>query len=276
MYNEGNVLKGIIIMDYTKKHTYVICAYKESRYLEECILSLKNQTSASTIILETSTPNEYIESYAKKYGVEVFVNPNGGITQDWNFGLAHVNTQYATVAHQDDIYESEYTEKIMRNFEKTKQSLIVFSDYCELRDGKKVHDTSMLKIKRLMLLPLRVGCFKNSRFIRRRVLSLGDPICCPAVSFNLDKVARPIFKDGFRSCEDWEAWENISKLKGAYIYIPEPLMCHRIHEESTTTEIIKDNARAQENYIMFCKFWPKAIARLINKFYTKSEESNSL
>lgn len=258
------------------EHTFVICAYKKSEFLEECILSLKNQTISSSIIMETSTPNEYIENMAQKYNIPLYINPNGGITQDWNFGLSHVETQYATVAHQDDIYESEYVERIMERFKKSKHPLIAFSDYSELRDGKKVHDTSMLKIKRIMLSPLKLKCFSSSRFVRRRVLSMGDPICCPAVSFNLDLVERPIFKDGFRSCEDWEAWEKLSKQKGDFLYVPSSLMCHRIHEESATTAIIHDNARVNENFVMFCKFWPKPIAKLINKFYTKSEKSNDL
>ncbi len=258
------------------QHTFVICAYKESEYLEECILSLKNQTVESRIIMETSTPNDYIVNLARKYGISLFVNPNGGITQDWNFGLSHVETKFATVAHQDDIYEPEYAESILGKMTEAKQPLIAFSDYSELRDGQKVHNTTILKIKRLMLAPLKIKGFWGSKFVRRRVLSIGDPICCPAVTFNLELVERPIFRDGFRSCEDWEAWELISRQKGEFIYIPKPLMCHRIHEESATTAIIKDNARVEENYVMFCKFWPKPIAKFINHFYTKSEDSNQL
>ena len=45
-----------------KKHIFAICAYKESPYLEECIVSLKNQTVKTDILLATSTPNEYIEN----------------------------------------------------------------------------------------------------------------------------------------------------------------------------------------------------------------------
>ena len=63
---------------------------------------------------------------------------------------------------------------------------------------------------------------------------------------------------------------------GKTVNIKEPLMCHRIHEGSATTEIIHDNARVKENYIMYCKFWPKFIAKFINHFYTKSEKSNEV
>ena len=258
------------------KHTFVICAYKESEYLEECILSLKNQPSNSLIIMVTSTPNDFISSLAQKYENPQYVNPHGGITQDRNYGLSKIETRYATIAHQDDIYEPDYGKKILEAFENSKKPLIAFSDYGEVRNGEKVTDTTMLNIKRLMLFPLRIKAFSGSKFVRRRILSLGDPISCPAVSFDLERLERPIFRDGFRSCEDWEAWEKISRMQGDFLYVPEPLMYHRIHEESATTAIIQDNARVEENYIMYCKFWPKPIAKFINKFYTKSEDSNSL
>ncbi len=258
-------------------HTFVICAYKESKYLEDCIMSLKKQKLKSNIIMVTSTPNSYIHELADKYSIKLFVNKGeSGITQDWNFALKHVKTKYATIAHQDDIYEPAYSGRMVKELEKSKKPIIAFTDYSELRNGKKVHNTTMLKIKRIMLLPMRIKRFRSSRFIRRRVLSLGDPICCPAVTFCMDNIKQPIFRDGFRSCEDWEAWEKLSKMKGDFIYIKEPLMCHRIHEESATTAILEDNARVEENYIMYCKFWPRSVAKFINKFYTKSEKSNSL
>ena len=60
-----------------KNHTFAICAYKESKYLEECIISLKNQTVQSNIIISTSTPNEYITNIANKYNLQILcTNPN--------------------------------------------------------------------------------------------------------------------------------------------------------------------------------------------------------
>ena len=84
-------------------HTFVICAYKESPYLDECIASLKNQSVKSEIIIVTHTPCDYISDMAAKYDLTLFVNEGeGGITQDWNFGLSKVKTRFATIAHQDD------------------------------------------------------------------------------------------------------------------------------------------------------------------------------
>ena len=88
----------------TDKHTFVICAYKESLFLEECIRSLKRQTVLGKIIMVTSTPNEFIDKMAEKYAIPLFVNEGpGGITQDWNFGYSCADTPYVTIAHQDDV-----------------------------------------------------------------------------------------------------------------------------------------------------------------------------
>lgn len=65
------------------EHTFAVCAYKESPYLEECIESLKGQSVRSNILIATSTPNEYIKNIAEKNNIPYFINEGeGGITQD--------------------------------------------------------------------------------------------------------------------------------------------------------------------------------------------------
>ena len=53
-------------------------------------------------------------------------------------------------------------------------------------------------------------------------------------------------------------------------------MFHRIHEESTTSKILEDCERRNEDLIMFRKFWPEFIAKIIEKIYQKSEKSNKI
>ena len=56
------------------EHTFAVCAYKESPYLEECIESLKGQSVRSNILIATSTPNEYIKNIAEKNNIPYFIN----------------------------------------------------------------------------------------------------------------------------------------------------------------------------------------------------------
>ena len=258
-------------------HTFTICAYKESQYLEECVKSLMNQTVKSNIILATSTPNDFIKGICEKYNIPMYVNEGEkGITQDWNFAYRKAKTKYVTIAHQDDIYNEKYVENLYEYLKKVKKPLIFFTDYFEIRDGKICRTNKLLKVKRILLFPLRAKFTWSSRFIRRRVLSMGSAICCPSVTFVRNNLPDPVFDNHFRSNEDWEAWEKISKLKGSFVFCNKPLTYHRIHEESETSATINENGRAVEDLEMFKKFWPVPIAKLITKFYVTSEKSNKL
>lgn len=259
------------------KHTFVICAYKESPFLEECIQSVLSQSLKSKVKIVTSTPCAYIFNMAKKYNIPLVVNKNdGGIVQDWNFAYAQADTPLVTITHQDDIYCEDYLKNILWQFRKHKKPLIFFTDYGEIRGEEYVKTNKLLKVKRIMLKPLEISKFSGSIFLRRRILSLGSPICCPSVTYVKPNLPKQIFDVGFRSDEDWQAWEKLSKLKGEFVYSKKILMYHRIHNGSETTAIISDTGRAVEDYQMFCKFWPKWIAKLLVKFYSTSEESNNL
>ena len=113
------MFKGKRKMSYTSSdHTYALCAYKESAYLEECVKSLLEQTVKSTIFIATSTPNDHINAVAEKYNIPVYVNyGEKGIGGDWNFAYDKAQTPLVTIAHQDDIYEPTYTEKMLEYFD---------------------------------------------------------------------------------------------------------------------------------------------------------------
>ena len=49
--------------------TFVVCAYKECAYLEECIRSLLHQRVRAKVMIATSTPNSHIQQIAERYGL---------------------------------------------------------------------------------------------------------------------------------------------------------------------------------------------------------------
>lgn len=260
-----------------KDHTFIICAYKISEYLEQAVLSVLQQSIKSNVIMVTATPNEHIEAVSAKYDIPLFVNTGeAGIAGDWNFGYGQAQTKIVTICHQDDYYEKQYVELMLKRINASKKPLIAFSDYGELRNGRRIYKSTLLHMKRFMLLPLRIKYLENKIWARRLVLSFGCPICCPTVTFVKENLPKKVFQTGFRSDLDWQAWERLSKRRGSFLYLPEKLMLHRIHEESATTEIIGESLRSKEDYQMFCKFWPKSIAKMLVHFYAKSEGSNQL
>jgi hypothetical protein len=255
-------------------HTFVICAYKESNFLDQVTGNLLGQSVKSKVIIATSTPNDTIHRVAKKYGVEMKINPiSAGPASDWNFAYAQVDTEFVTLAHQDDTYEYTFAEATLNALSKKKNPIVAFTDYYEIRDGQRVKKNQLLNTKRIMLKPIALAC--GSRFVRKRVLSLGFPICCPAVTYNKKRFPKINFQTRFKNSHDWEAMCRLADEAGEFVYIPQLLVGHQIYQNSQTTNMIRSGERFNEDLEILRKYWILPIAKLIMKAYAKSMESNA-
>ncbi|MCD4550323.1 MULTISPECIES: glycosyltransferase [unclassified Schaalia] len=257
-------------------HTFAVCAYGESPFLGECIQSLRAQTVGTNIVVVTSTPSQYIESVCAQFACPVVVNEGeAGIAGDWNFAVRTAGTPLVTIAHQDDVYRPHYAEEALRMLNQAEQPLLYFTDYGELREGHEVLDNRLLRVKRFLLRGLKNPAHAARKGVRRRALSLGCSICCPSVTLVTSVFEQPLFRSDFRSNLDWQAWEYLSRLDGSFVYNPQVLMLHRIHEDSETSKLIQDQSRRAEDLAMLKKFWPEPLARIINVAYAKGQDSNA-
>ena len=258
-------------------HSFVICAYKENPFLEDTIKSLKMQTLKSNIFLTTSTPNDYILNLCKKYDIKYFINkcPKNAGT-DWNYGFDNTPTPLVTLAHQDDIYEPDFLKETIKYFNQHEDVIIAFTNYYEIRNHKTVFKNRLLKIKRLMNMPFKFSVLQKSKFLRRRNLSIGCSICCPAVTYNKKITGKSIFDTKYINSCDYKTWCDLAELNGRFIYIDKPLIGHRIYAESATSKNLGENIRKKEDFEIMSMYWPKFIAKVINNIYSISEKSNDL
>lgn len=255
-------------------HTFVVLAYKESIFLEDCVKSVLNQKYKSNVVIATTTDNKFIRKIAKKYKLEVIVGKHTSIGGDFDFAIRCAKTKLVTIAHQDDIYDSNFSYEIVKAYEENNDAIILFSHYYEIKDYGLEYTNTNLKIKKILLHSLKNVKKAGILFRKRNVIRFGNAICCPAVTFNVKKIKYPVFECDFKCDVDWNAWEKLSLLDGKFIYINKQLMGHRIHNNSTTTEIIHDNIRIKEDFEMFKRFWPNCFANIICKFYKLSEKNN--
>ena len=114
----------------------------------------------------------------------------------------------------------------------------------------------------------------TGKFWKRISLSLGSPIPCPSVTYNLKNLDNFEFSTEYNINLDWDAWLRMSKMKGRFVYIPLVLIKHRIHPNSETTAGLKANLRQVEDLKMFHRFWPRLIAKGLAKLYAYSYKSN--
>jgi len=254
-------------------HSFVICAYKDSDYLEDLIAGLLAQTVQSRILISTSTPTEKLYETAEKHSLEVRVNPvTGGIGSDWTFAYSCADTDYVTLAHQDDIYEPLYAEAVLGAYAKAKDPILVYTNYYELRPEGIVTSNKLLKIKSLMNAP--IAAFPGSRFVRNRVLSMGCPVSCPSVAYNKKRFPGFAFDFDMKTNMDWEAWYRLAREPGEFLYIRDRLIGHRIHTGSETSAGIESGARPAEDLLMYKRYWPDGIAKFLQRLYEKGLKSN--
>lgn len=265
---------------YTKEdHTFMICAYQENPYLEECILSVLQQTVLGTVVVSTSTPNDYIWSLAQKYNLPMIVNKGKGDTVDnMNFAYSHANTRLVTLCHQDDYYCPQYLERILRLANDAKsRPIIIFTNYFEDRKGELVQKSRFLNIKKLLNWPLKFRFLRKSRWVRVKLLSFGDAICTPAVTINKQAVMGNLFSDeNFYYVNDWVAWMKCARQDGEFLYDSTPLMVHRIWEGTNTTFDIENNYRSIDELKFLKTLWPAPIAKIICHFYAHAQDSNTI
>ena len=258
-------------MAYYEDHTFAICAYGDSPFLEECIKSLKNQTIKSNIILATSTPSDYIKKLCKNYNIKIFINPESkGIGEDWNFAISKCNTNLVTIAHQDDVYLEGYLENILHSYNASDKQILIYTNYSEIINGKMVENRRNLKIKRIISLGFNNRFLGDKKWFKRFLLSIGSPIGCPAVTLQTKHTGEKPFITDHLFVLDWLTWEKLSHIKGRFVFIDDILMLHRRHDDAATSKYIKSDVRKKEDLEVLQRFWWKPIAILIQKFFAKS------
>ena len=257
-----------MIKEKIHNHTFSIVAYKTSPFLEECIESLLNQTLKSKIIICTSTYSINMEKIAEKYKIKVHINHRKeNIVSDWNYALNEANTPFVTLVHQDDIYHPEFLEKTMSRL--SQGNLITFTNYVE-QSGPIIQSSKLILVKSLLLLPFLFNNTIKSNFCKRSMLLFGNPICCPTVTYNMDKLRNFRFDERFTNNMDWNAWLELAERKGSFVYIMEKLLIHRIHKDSVTSQSIKNKEKIIEDRQIFNKLWFYPLNIIFSKIYASS------
>ena len=214
------------------KHTFVILAYNESDDLEECIKSVINQSVKSNVVIATSTPNDYIIDLASNYSLGVMVNKaksNKG--RDYNFAINSFDTELITIAHQDDLYDRNYTKEILKCYKKHLNATIIFTDNYEINNNVKVKKSKKLFWKRYFLFPLRFKFFQNKKFFKLRTLRRDKFICTSSITFVKKNIKKEIFPTNIKFDNDWQGLIDLAKEDTRFIYLAKKLVGYRVVEK---------------------------------------------
>ena len=214
-----------------KKHTFVILAYQESDDLEECIKSVLKQSIKSNVVVATSTPNDYIMDLASSYSLGVMVNEkesNKG--SDYNFALQTIDSELITIAHQDDLYNRNYTKEILKKYKENKDATIFFTNNYEIKGDKKIVNSKKLLYRRRFLLPLKYKIFQKSKFFKKRSLRREKFICTSSITFVKKNISENLFPTNLIYDNDWVALDNLADSNAKFVFIDQKLVGYRIDD----------------------------------------------
>lgn len=253
-------------------HTFAVCAYQDSPYLEACIRSLKRQTVPSKIILCTSTPSPFLEHMAERYGLPYYVREGkSDIQTDWNFAAAQADTRLVTIAHQDDCYHRDYGKQVQACWERYPDTTVFMTDCAIIKNGRLQPPGLVQVVKKLLRLPLCLRPLADRPWVKQAALRLGNPVICPSCTYDKDALGTPLFVSGFRFALDWDTMWRLAAQPGRFICEERPLMGYRIHEEATTKKCMDSSLRSQEEAAMYEKIWGQGwLVRVLMHFYRKA------
>lgn len=261
------------------EHTFAVPVYRAAPNLGALIRSLRAQTEQrSEILLTTSTPAPQLEEFARRHGLSLLINPQRiDIATDWNFALAKARTELVTLAHQDDLFLPDYAARLIAALRRHPDALIAFSDYSEHTPLGARPANINLRIKRLLCrraFGARECLTEPSD--KLRLLSLGNPICCPSVMLNRAALEEFSFPSGYQTNLDWMAWLELARRRGGFVYVRERLVSKGIHPWSETAATIANRAREREDRALFGAFWPAPVAAALAAVYKLGYRANQL
>lgn len=259
------------------EHTFVIPVYRAAPNLGALIATLRAQNAErSAIVLTSSTPSAELEKLARDHAVPLHINAQRvDIATDWNYAVAAARTPLLTLAHQDDLFAPDYVAQLAGALRRHPQAVIAFCDYCEHTPQGARPVNLNLRIKRA----LTRRAFGGREYLseprdKLRLLSLGNPICCPSVMFNRATLGEFRFPQGFQTNLDWMAWVELARRPGGFAYVRERLVSKGVHPGSETTATIANRAREREDRALFESLWPRPLAAALTAIYKLGYRAN--
>lgn len=252
-------------------HTFAVCAYQDSPYLEACIKSLKRQTVPTDIILCTSTPSRYIQALADVFELPLYVREGkSDIQEDWNFAYHMAEGQLVTIAHQDDCYHKDYVRTLMECRAKYPDTTVFTTDCAVMKEGTLLRPGLVQFVKHLLRFPLRFHRLSDRTWVKKAALLFGNPIICPSCTYDKERLGEPLFDSPYKFALDWDTMWKLAERPGRFYCMEKPLISYRVHEGATTKACIENHERERDEAAMFGKIWPRPAAAFFMLFYKRA------
>lgn len=254
---------------YNPKVSIVIPAYNASNYLAEAIDSALAQTYPNIEIIvvnDGSADNGATAQIAASYGdkIRYFHKENGGSSSALNMGISNMEGEWFSWLSHDDLYlpgkveeQIKYLNSLGFEEEELKAQVLFAASRTIDGQGKILKKTNMEEVKKTAC---RVNSFEHNGYL----------ICEPSVyTFHgcscfvhksvFDSVG--MFDKGLRYLNDWDIWFRIYSQGYKIHFLPQILVCGRIHGKQVSKAIGYSYNNPEQDF-----FWNRSFNWLCDNY----------
>jgi len=212
----------------------VVPSYNHEAYIEECLLSIINQTykSIEVIVIDDGSKDhscEILDRMQKQYGFVLVFQENQGVSKTLNKAIRrYAHGKYINCLASDDFMMLDKIEKQVRFLEENPDVDLVF--------GKvyMVDEKSQIMKDRKIFEPFD----EPVKHIPFELLIENNRVPAPSVMFR-----REIWEkcEGFNEdtvIEDFDLWLKIA-YAGKMVYLNDYFACYRWHWQNVSTQVLK-------------------------------------
>lgn len=217
-----------------EKVAVLLATYNGSNFIEEQINSILKQSYSNIVIYihddgSTDTTVSTVQDYARRYAntFRIIDAPScGGACQNFMFLLKFVEENYIVFADQDDIWDENKIEKMikaMKNAEKEGEACLIFSDLKVVDKNLNIISNSFFSYSG-----------KDSSRLQYRQLLMQNFVPGCAMMINKQAAILASYYQNINNIymHDWWLMLVVS-LKGTIAGIEESLVFYRQHGENT-------------------------------------------
>ncbi|HEX5051907.1 MAG TPA: glycosyltransferase [Planctomycetota bacterium] len=179
-------------------------------------------------------------------GTRVLIHENEtprGIGGNWNRCVELAATPFVCLAHQDDVYEPTYLERMLEALQARPDAGLA---HCRATavDAAGVPFASPAERFKDHFWKHEPGEDRAAHYAR---LWRGNFVCCPSVLYRTDAVrAAGPFRADLRFALDWEFWFRMLRRGFGIVDVAEPLVRYRRHAAQASSEATADHSRFEE------------------------------
>lgn len=222
----------------------IIPVYNGANYMREAIDSALAQTYPNVeIIVVNDGSTDHSEEIALSYGdrLRYFAKENGGVSTALNLGIEKMRGDYFSWLSHDDLYAPNKLEVQMEALRaQGKLDAIVYSDYTELNMADRTVE----------------GSNTSNQFEKVQLENSLFPVCfglihgCSLLIHRSHFERVGLFKEELRTTQDYDLWFRMFRGQ-RLIFVPQPLICCRLHPEQGTHTIACHQAEREQLFAEF-------------------------